>query len=164
MDIVNFWKRQIDLWNDENKCGFCWNFHAPLVNSQINIVNSENCCVSVFLTDLKFREVTQRNEKTGFVSSKKCVWTFSLYALIKSPVGINNYNEIINHPIEESKWENIFKPLINCLGCNNLLSYCDILELQNVLVDMNGDATLVHNYLDENYNGWKVNYTFTQTT
>lgn len=162
MDIVSFWKDQIDLWNEQEKCGLCWEFSAPLVTSQINIVQDETCCVHVFLTDIKFRETKQRNAVSGLVTSKLCVWSFSLYALSKSPLGVNNYNEIKGHPIEESKWETIFKPLIDCLGCDNILDTCELLGVTNVNVDMNGDATLIHNYLDENYNGWKINYQFTQ--
>lgn len=165
MDIVLFWKNQVDLWNTQNKCGLCWEFSAPLVASQNNIVQEEHpCCVQVFLTDIRFREIKQRNAITGLVTGKTCVWSFSLHALIKSPLGVNNYNEIKNHPIEESKWETIFKPLIDCLGCDNILDTCELLGVTNVNVDMNGDAVLVHNYLDENYNGWRINYQFTQIT
>ena len=162
MDIVKFWKDQTELWNEQNKCDLCWEFSAPLVASQINIVQNETCCVNVFLTDIKFREVKQRNTVSGLVTSKLCVWSFSLYALSKSPLGVNNYNEKKWHPIEESKWETIFKPLIDCLGCDNILDTCELLGVTNVNMDMNGDATLIHNYLDENYNGWKINYQFTQ--
>lgn len=164
MYIVKFWKDQVDLWNMQEKCGLCWEFSAPLVASQINIVQSETCCVNVFLTDIRFRESKQRDNITGLVLSDFCVWSFSLYALSKSPLGVNNYNETKGHPIEESKWETIFKPLIDCLGCDNILDTCELLGVTNVNVDMNGDATLIHNYLDENYNGWKINYQFTQIT
>lgn len=164
MDIVKFWKDQTTLWNEQEKCGLCWEFSAPLIASQINIVQSETCCVNVFLTDIRFRETKQRNPITGLITGKTCVWSFSLYALSKSLLGVNNYNETKGHPIEESKWETIFKPLIDCLGCDNILDTCELLGVTNVNVDMNGDATLIHNYLDENYNGWKINYQFTQIT
>lgn len=164
IDIVNFWKQQTDIWSEENKCGLCWSFGAPLVNSQINVVQTEDCCVNVFLTDIKFREVITRLQQSNLVTRKTCVWTFSLWCLVQTDLGINNYNEIKNHPIEESKWNTIFKPLIDCLGCDNILDTCEILGVTNVNVDMNTDATLVHNYLDNNYNGWRINYQFTQIT
>lgn len=164
MDIVEFWKDQVGLWNEQNKCGLCWEFAAPLVSSQINIVQEETCCVNVFLTDIRFREVKNRNATTGLITGKSCVWTFSLYVLKKENLGVNNYNEIKDHPVEESKWETIFKPIIDCLGCDNILDTCEILGVTNVNVDMNQDAILIHNYLDANYNGWKLNYTFTQIT
>ncbi len=168
MDIVKFFKDQVDIWKDENKCGLCWDFSAPLVQSQINIVQTESeeqaCCVKVFLTDIKFKENKKRDSKTTLVTGKTCVWNFTVWYLIESPLGVNNYNEIKGHDVSESKWNEIFYPIINCVGCDNILDTCGILGMSNVLVDMVGDAVLVHNYLDSNYNGWKVNYSFTQIT
>lgn len=164
MDIVKFWSEQVKLWNEQNKCGLCWEFSAPLVTSQINIVQEEECCVNVFLTDIRFREIKNRNSVTGLITSKTCVWNFSLYVLKKENLGVNNYNEIKGHPVDESKWETIFKPIIDCLGCDNILDTCEILGLTNVNVDMPSDAILINNYLDDNYNGWKLNYSFTQIT
>jgi len=163
MDIVAFWKQQTDIWNTQKKCGLCFEFSAPLIASQINIVQNENCCVKIFLTDVKFREDKVLNAVTGLTTSKKCIWNFSLYALVKENLGVNNYNEIKGHPVDESKWNTIFYPLINCLGCDNLLDLCTILGKQ-IQVTQNGDAQLIHNYLDENYNGWKINYTFSEIT
>jgi hypothetical protein len=124
----------------------------------------EDCCVHVFLTDIKFREAKQRNAVTGLTIGKTCVWTFSLWVLKKENLGVNNYNEIKGYPIEEGKWNTIFLPIIECLGCDSILDTCELLGVTNVNVDMNQDATLVHNYLDDNYNGWKINYQFTQVT
>lgn len=162
MDIVNFWKEQVNIWNEQNKCGLCWEFSAPLVNSQINTVQKETpCCVQVFITDITFNETLVRNSVTGLTTSKTCVDRFTLWALIESPLGVNNYNEIKGHPIDESKWTNIFLPLKECLGCENILDTCEILNQTNVNVDLT-NATLVHNYLDQSYSGWRINYTFTQ--
>lgn len=162
MDIVNFWKEQVNVWNENNKCGLCWEFSAPLVNSQINTVQKETpCCVQVFITDITFNETLVRNSVTGLTTSKTCVDRFTLWVLIESPLGVNNYNEIKGHPIDESKWSEIYLPLKECLGCENILDTCEILNQTNVNVDLN-NATLVHNYLDQSYSGWRINYTFTQ--
>lgn len=162
MDIVKFWKDQTDLWNEQNKCGLCFEFSAPLVNSQINTAQKETpCCVQVFITDITFNETLVRNSVTGLTTSKTCVDRFTLWALIESPLGVNNYNEIKGHPIDESKWTNIYLPLKECLGCENILDTCEILNQTNVNVDLT-NATLVHNYLDQSYSGWKIQYTFTQ--
>jgi len=162
MDIVNFWKEQVNIWNEQNKCGLCWEFSAPLVNSQINTVQKDTpCCVQVFITDITFNETLVRNSTTGLTTSKTCVDRFTLWVLIESPLGVNNYNEIKGHPIDESKWSEIYLPLKECLGCENILDTCEILNQTNVNVDLI-NATLVHNYLDQSYSGWKINYTFTQ--
>lgn len=161
MDIVNFWKEQVNIWNNDNKCGLCWEFSAPLVNSQINTVQKDTpCCVQVFITDITFRENIVR-ASTGLTTSHTCIDTFTLWALVESPLGVNNYNEIKGHPIDESKWSEIYLPLKECLGCENILDTCEILNQTNVNVDLT-NATLVHNYLDQSYSGWKISYVFTQ--
>jgi hypothetical protein len=162
INIIDFWKQQTDKWNTDNKCGLCFEFSAPLVNSQINIVQSETCCVNVFLTDIKFRTDEVYNSVTGLTTSKKCIWSFSVHALVQEPLGVNNYNEIKSHPIEESKWNTIFLPLAECLGCDNILDFCDIIG-KELEVRQLGDAQLIHNYLDSNWNGWKINYSFSET-
>ena len=65
--------------------------------------------------------------------------------MVRENLGVNNYNEIKDHPIEESKWETIFKPIIDCLGCDNILDTCELLGVTNVNVDMPSDAVLIHN-------------------
>jgi hypothetical protein len=162
MDIVKFWKDQVDLWNDQDKCGLCFEFSAPLVQSQANTNQTETpCCVQVWITDIGFKENIVR-ASSGLITSKTCVDTFTLWVAKESPLGVNNYNEIKGHPIEESKWSEIFLPIKECLGCDNILDTCELLGQTNVNVDLT-NATIIHNYLD-NYNGWKVNYTFTQIT
>lgn len=163
LDIVSFWEQQTAIWNEINKCGFCFEFSAPLINSQINIVQNETCCVQLILTDAKFREEKTINQLTGLITFKKCTWNFTIHAVIKESLGVNNYNEIKGHPVDESKWNTIYYPLIQCLGCDNLLDLCDILGKQ-IQVQQIGDAVLVHNFLDENYNGWRINYSFTEIT
>lgn len=162
MNVVDFWAQQVAKWNDENKCGLCWEFHAPLVASQINITQNETCCVNVFLTDIKFREAKIINSITGLTQSINHVWNFTLHALIKENLGVNNYNEIKGYSVDESKWNTIFYPIINCLSTDNIINTCEVLGKQ-INVTQNGDAMLVHNYLDDNYNGWRINYTFNET-
>jgi len=161
MDIVKFWKDQVDLWNESDKCGLCFEFSAPLVQSQSNTNQTEDpCCVQVWITDIGFRENIVR-ATSGLITSHTCIDTFTLWVAKQSPLGVNNYNEIKGRPIEESKWEEIFLPIKECLSCDNILDTCEILGQTNVNVDLT-NATMVHNYLDNVYNGWRIQYTFTQ--
>lgn len=165
MNIVDFFKKQVDIYNEDLKCGFCWTFSAPLKESQTNIVqsetNEEDCCVHVFLTDPGFRENITRNNQTNLITSRTCIDTITAWVLMKVPLGVNNYNEIKGHPIEESKWNTVFYPIRECLGCENILDTCEILGETNMNVDLT-NGIIVHNYIDDNYNGWKISYTFTQ--
>lgn len=161
MNIVDYWKQQTELWQTENKCGLCWEFSAPLVNSEIQSIKSDSpCCVQVMLTNIRYRKNEVRDRVSQFVTEKTCTWTVTVYAVEESTLGLNNYNEIKDHPISESKWETIYNKILECLGCDNILDYCRILGY-DVTVNQVGDAELVHNYLSRNLNGWRVNYTFT---
>jgi len=161
MDIVDFWNKQVTKWQEDQKCGLCWEFGAPLVNSQINIQQSaEPCCVQVMLTNIRYRKNIVRNNITQFITSESCTWTATVYAVQEMPIGVNNYNEIKDHPISESKWTTVFNPILECLGCENLLDYCVILG-KDVIINQIGDAELIHNYLDKNLNGWRITYSFT---
>lgn len=159
MDIVDFLKQQTEIWDNEQKCGFCWNFGAPLVNSQLNIeqdAENEACCVSIFVTDITGGENLSYNT-AGLVTTAYCDKTFTMYALIKSPMGVNNYTEIKGHPVEESKWNTIFKPLEDCLTCGNPFDFCEILGYN--MQTTSKRWSIVHNWLNNNYNGWKFTFT-----
>lgn len=161
MDIVQFWSQQVAKWNEINKCGFCWEFGAPLVNSQINIQQSNDpCCIQLLLSNIRYRSTKNRNPISQLITNEDCTWTFTLHAVTEKPLGINNYNEIKGHSVDESKWNTIFAPLLECLGCESIIDYCEILGY-DVIVNQIGDAELIHNYLDNNYNGWKITYSFT---
>ncbi len=154
IDIVNFYKEKVDKWNADQKCGLCYSFGAPLFNSEVNIQQTEGCCVNVFLTNIRVRSnFNQTTDKMlGYKLIDSYILSFELNFLTQGELGVNNYNEIIGHPIEGSKWETTFKPLLNCFGCA---------ENQCETIDGFGgynkwEVELVHNYLDKVYNGIKV--------
>lgn len=153
-DIVDFFKAKTEKWNEEQRCGFCYSFGAPLFNSEMNIQQSSVCCMQVFLSNVSLKSIYSQNKTNfnGFKQLEQCVYTFDLYLLKKVPMGINNYNEIDHHPIEESKWETIFKPLLNCFGCG--INECN--EIYNFGGYNNYNVYLIRNYLDNNYNGIKI--------
>jgi hypothetical protein len=152
-DIVDFFKEQTEKWNEQERCNFCYSFGAPLFNSELNVQQTDDCCVQVFLANISVKSnFAQQVGMRGYKELISCVYTFDLYLLKQVPMGQNNYNEIANHPIEESKWENIFKPLLNCFACG--INEC------NEIVFFGGynnyNVSLVDNYLDNNYNGIKI--------
>lgn len=158
-DIVDFFKEQTAKWNDEQKCGFCYTFGAPLFNSEINVQQTEDCCMQVFLSNISVKSIYNQNINNfnGIKQLEQCIYSFELHLLKQVPMGINNYNEIQNHPIEESKWQTIFKPLLNCFGCG--INECS--DIDTFVGYNNYNVSLVHNYLDNNYNGIKINASIT---
>lgn len=161
MDIVNFWKQQTDKWAQDEKCGMCWAFHAPLTESALNLAQlteEHKGCINLFLTNLSFLEVNQYSPGTGLVNGKSCEYQFTLYALQASRLGQNNYNEMKGYSVNESKWATVFKPVIDCLSCDVILDFC---EIQGYNADVTKwAATMVTNYQDNNYDGWRINATF----
>lgn len=158
IDIVDFWKQQTEKWNDEQKCGFCWSFGAPLTESAANGQQTEDpCCVSLFVTNVT-QSTVRGYANTGFQNSREENHGFVLYVLKRDGIGVNNYNEMLGHPIEESKWETILKPLKQCVTEENVLEFCEILGINLQIPNWNMETKI--NWLDENYTGWMVRATF----
>lgn len=155
IDIVNLFNQIANRFNDENKCGQCWEFHAPMWEDQINVVKSDNpCCVQMMMTNVRMNTSTQYNTLTNLVQNRYTDYLFNLYVLKQSNAGVQNFNEIKEYNTNTSKWETIYKPLAECLSDYNILPLCDILgEKLNV---NSWSFTPVRNYAAMNYDGWLI--------
>lgn len=156
IDIVEIWSKTVKKFNDDNKCGFCWEFHAPLTNDKANWQQFENpCCVQVMLTDVSISDkpVYHNDFRTA---DSKCRYKFTLRILLSGKMGTNSFNEIPDHPIDKSLWRSIYFPLLDCLGCEGFLKLCEFdYRLRPKIIGW--DRTLEHNYTDENLYGLKIN-------
>ncbi len=154
MDIIKFFKDLATKWNEQKKCGFCWSFEAPLSESGMNATEiSEDCCIQLFVTEYETDTGYSYNEKTNIPNGKHCDHIFSLYVVKPSNLGINTFSEIKGHPISESLWETILKPLKNCIGCGNEIDLCDMGFNFNIL---RWKMSVVKFKEDCNYVGWKI--------
>lgn len=162
MNIVTFWQQQINKWDDESKCDLCWKFFAPMIESAVNIVQSdEPCCVQVFFLRERvtaFSTVNQYSAQTGYVNQVTCNKSFQLLVLIPSTIGTNNYNEISGHPTTESKWDTILSKLEDCLACDAALDFCEFLGVQWRVTQWQGQQLV--NYLDTAYTGYRITVNF----
>ncbi len=163
MNIVKFWHDQIDKWNTEQKCGLCWDFGAPLIESAVNVQQPEkdkDCCIKAMFLQDKGNAFSTTNQfsNTGFVNQVTCTESFELLLLFDSSLGINNYNEIKGHSIDESLWETKMNPIKECLQCDANLDFCVILGSQYRIT--NWSARQVINYLDSVYCGYRLSVTF----
>lgn len=161
MNPISFFEEQVKIWNENKKCGFCWQFSAPLKESAMNIQQireSDDCCVQLMLTDLRLTEQKSYGSN-GLITANDCVYSFNLYALLPSRIDINTYNEIDGHTIEESKWKTHLEPLLDCLGCDTLLDICTIWKYP-IQIPTWGAADVLINYQDANYDGWRIPITF----
>lgn len=160
VDIIDFWKRQVEKWDSESKCGECWVFGAPLTEDAANKQQSEvedACCVHVYITDLR-RAEGRIFASNGLVKELQEVWNYNIHFLKRDNIGVNTFNEILDHPISESKWEMILKPILVCVTEENVLEYCEILGLNLDIIRWDMNTRI--NYLDENYTGWTANASF----
>lgn len=164
MDIVDFWQRQIDKWNNENKCGFCWDFSAPLIDSASNIVQPESgkeCCVKVMLLRQNvtaFSTTNTYNQTTQLLTAQSCNTSFQLLVVFDSTLGLNMYNEIKGHPTTESVWTTILSKIEECLKCDANLDFCEFLGTQYKVTQWSG--VQVVNYQNSNYTGYRISVTF----
>lgn len=160
MNPIAFFEKQIEKYNEDSRCGFCWDFKAPLFESAINIQDlSEEiqCCVQVFLINLTTSNINTYLPNT-FLGSKNCDYTFNLYVLLPSNMGLNNYQEKLGHDIEQSKWKTIFEPLQECMGCDAQLDFCELSGIPIQVINWRMD--MVNNYLDNTYSGYRITATF----
>lgn len=164
MDLIGIFKKLTEKWNEELKCGFCWIFDAPLTDSGVNEsvmqTDPEECCpVKVFITNYSFRENKQYNNITALLTNESIDHTFTASFVAFDRIDTNVYNEQLGHPLSESKWESILRPLQACI-CDTTTLQNDICELicKRILITQ-FNAIVRINWLDNNYTGWSVTMT-----
>lgn len=164
MNIVQFWEAQIAKWDEENKCGLCWTFDAPMTESGLEAyqpMQGKECCVQALLTQdtgVAFSTVNQYNPRTGFVSQRTCSWTHSMYFLLPTELGVNNYKEVKGHTTEKSRWAMALQRLQECLGCDANLDFCEILGTSYRVTQWS--AIQVVNKTGKNLTGYKLTITY----
>lgn len=164
MNIIEFWETQVNKWNDENKCGICWTFGAPLVEDKVNIQQFEDdkqCCAKVFFLQDKqpaFNTANQYNTQTGLVNQVTCSKSFQLLVLFDSKLGLNMYNEIKGHSTSESVWTEKLSVLQDCLACDAQIDFCEILGSKSRVTQWSGQQVV--NYLSSTFVGYRISVTF----
>ena len=153
MNIVKLFRSIEQDLNEDQKCGFCWEFSAPFFEDIANtIIESEPCCVQLRLIDYSQNKVN--TYVNGFPSNNYVDYNFTLQAIKQSELGRNMDNEQKIHPLDQSKWELIYNPLRECLSDDQFVKWCEYLGLQVEVTRWN--FTMLVNYSDNNYDGWKI--------
>lgn len=167
MNLIDFWQKQIEIWNTEQKCGFCWDFSAPLTESAINLVqptDGKECCVQVMIVRDRVEAFSTNNtydQKTGFLTNSVCQKSFQVLFLMHSDIGTNNFNEIKGHDTDESKWATILSRLEDCISCDLNLDFCAILGGQ--LRVTRWAAVQEINFMSQNYSGYRLTVNLQKT-
>lgn len=162
MRLVEFFTKQIEKWNLENKCGQCFEFHAPLTESALNKQQLQNsCCVSVMLTRDRvnaFGTDFTVDRRFGFNSDEWKYKNFTLLFVLPQGLDLNNHTEILGNEIDNAKYV-VLEDLEECID-EMELDFCDLIKESWML--SNWTATQLINYAANNYTGWRVNVTIRQ--
>jgi len=161
LDIVDFFSKLTEHFNDEGKCDECWFFGAPLTESGGNIQQvpeEAKCCVHVIVTRVSKNTVKAYNTTTTYLNSHFDDYGFTLMVAKHSNLGRNTYNEIDNHPIEEGHWKRTLQPLQECLSDTEVFNFCQLIG-EDIRVT-SWSMEVIKNYNDQNYTGWKIRGSF----
>lgn len=160
IDIVKVIHKQIKIFNKKEKCGFCWEFEAPMRLSDLNESEKKNddCCVRVFLTDLRIQKNRRYPSASPYWHNEKTnTYSFNLHLYMYDRVDLNVYKEQAGHPLRESKWIKILRPLMKCF---DEFDFCKLTGKQ-----LRYDAEIWDPQIDvfnSNYTGWIINYRLTE--
>lgn len=155
--------QQVESWNNQNKCGFNWEFSSPLFTNKINTVQVENTdAVQVMLIwqgQLLYEGGLSYNQFGLVTSTNTSSDNFELYFLLPSYIDENNYNEIKGHPVDESRSIQLER-LLSCLRGDGsvsgaMLDLCNQFDGKYKLTRWNVFA-VNENFLDNNYIGFRV--------
>lgn len=156
MTAIEIFEKQVEIWNQNQFCNNCWVFSAPLSEEAMNayqLRSEEECCYHLFVVDYSSSTRNIYNS-SNYLTQKTCEERFTIYIAKSDRIDINNYNEIEEHPIDQSKWETIIKPLIECFTCDMMIDDCDILGYPVMIPEWN--VSKVINLHDNNYTGIKI--------
>ena len=158
LDLILFFNDLVEQWNADEKCGFCWTYTAPMRDSDLNeyqIRDEDKCCLVVAITDYSFETVRRYDNASKLVQDKYINHDFKLNIMGTDSISRNVYNEIKDHPLAESKWMKILKPIYDCASADDILTFC--LDLGYIVQIERWLGTQIMDAHDNNYTGWKFN-------
>lgn len=155
MNVIKFWSDLIEQYDDDERCGFCWKFYAPLTEIDLNLVKKsiDDCCVNVFITRDKGVDFDSQITYNNGLPEVREREMYDVWFLVKSKVGLNNYNEMPDHDVEESRHNTILQPLRECITFEILRELCLDYEVNQ------WSGKYVYDYQDSIYYGIKISIT-----
>lgn len=162
IDIVGFLKAVVDELNTGNivDCDGCYYYGAPLTESakELQQVPDDKCdCKLLYLTRYNYRLVEQRNPLTQLISTVAINHFLTIEVVVLDNIAKNNYNEMNEYPISESRWETILKPIQFCFTKENFFNALCSAGYDLQATDFTAEMVFVS--ASNNYTGWKFNVT-----
>lgn len=155
MKLIDFLEKQVQKWNDQNKCNQCFEFYAPLTEEALNKQQIKDCCINVMLTRDRgqaFGVEKTYNNLTGTLSEQWEFKNFTLFFIVPQGINVNNHTEILGHTTDLSK-SKVLEDLESCI-IDMELDFCEFLNKDWQLTQWSAQQLL--NYRDNNYTGYRV--------
>jgi len=157
MRLIDFFEKQVERWNETNKCNYCFEFHAPLTEEALNKQQLINpCCVQVMFT----RDVGNAfgidrtyNNVLSQVSDEWEFKNFRLYFIIPEGFDRNNYDEVLGHDKDLSKSKTL-EDLELCIS-EMELNFCEFVGTNWNVTQWTAQQLL--DFRDRNYTGYRLN-------
>ncbi|QGZ15839.1 hypothetical protein [Elizabethkingia phage TCUEAP1] len=157
---LDYWVRRL---NNENRCGFCWKFSAPLTEAGINVVDPDAgnnypetspCCVNVICTHYRMNSGQALSEGTNYATRQWVDHEFILYIGMQvDELGMDVYRERAGLYRDDGLFNNNIEPLLNCLGYMADIDLCpDGADV--ILTRWSAEPMILHE--DKNWTGIKV--------
>lgn len=159
-DIVKFFKEVVDYLNNNptEGCGGCFYYGAPLTQSakELQQVPDESCdCTFMFVTRYEYSIQDSVNPRTTILTDRFVSHSVTLEVVKHDKIGKNNYSEIEDYPISESRWETIFKPIQQCMSRDNMFFFCEVLGKTMQITAFSARMQILST--SNEYSGWVYN-------
>lgn len=158
-DVIIYLHQLINNFNENQECGFCWVFTAPLNNSTGNTyqIRDDNCKCVHFIVH---RQRTSNNPTYGNVfhalSQNIIRHTINFHVGLIAEFSENNWDEIKGYDLEDSRYFKYLKPLQGCITIKKLNEFCNILGYPMRISNLDFETIPNPNIYDENFVGYSV--------
>ena len=144
-----------EKWNDDEKCGYCWNLVRTLddhIKGTTNLykpVTDDLCCVHAFLKGINYTNSKEVNNTFGYTEVQYCDYRLHFY-IVKQ--GNFNASKADESGCKKSVYNDVITPLMNCLNCEFESDLCSVSDGETV-VTLNETYKPIINFGDENWSG-----------
>lgn len=161
--MIDYVKKIVNRLDEQKACGFCWVFSAPLEEQTGNIrqMRDDECkCVHIYITRYEDQLINNYPSAFNSVPEKREITSISLLAMIDAELSENNWDEIKDYPITDSRWKKYLEPIKNCLTESAFSKWCEILGYPLRITSFRRVARPNPNIYDRNFVGWEYQITF----
>ncbi len=162
-DVIDYLHKLIDRFNEEQNCGKCWVFTAPLDNATGNTyqIREENCdCVHFIVYRQRITETPTFGSVFHAIRNNVIRHTITFHVGVIAKFSENNWDEIKGYDIEDGRYKKYLLPIQKCLTTNNFNDFCRILGYPMRITSLNLETIANPKIYDENFVGYSGSITF----